>query len=353
MRLLKLLFVALIAMGACCPVGMIWADSPTLDPGEAATLAYLREFSKYKWDIYRGSGAEAGPRPEEPRLLALAAEEWRRMATLKNLLGFYGIEDPVVSYDYWVYSDGFLTDDLDIRLYVNWGTRTWQFRNCAYLEEMNIRDLREAIVETDESALSETYMAMLERSYSNLVILATALYGGDPTSYPAQLLEQADVDQIMANTTPAPFEEDFVINAGLNDSWFDPATNGQGFFIAVYPDSDTIVLSWLTYDTEAPAQDADAHLGDPCQRWFMAQGQFQGDLADLAVYSSGGGIFNQGTPVPMLNQIGHMSVQFDSCNSGILTFYLPGVSASGAIPIQRVSPDNVALCEALATAVAR
>jgi hypothetical protein len=326
---------------------------PTLKPNEAATLSYLREFSKYKWDIYRGSGSEMGPMPEEPILLALASDERRRMDTFKDLLDYYGIEDPVVSYDYWVYSDGFLTEDLNLRTYfVGWSLRPGQFENCAYLEEMNIRDLRQAIAETDESLLFHAYADMLGDSYSNLVVLAAWLHE-NPANYTAQLLNQADVDQIIAGTAPLPIRDISVINAGLNDAWFDPATSGQGFFISVYPDTETIIMSWLTYDTEAPSQDVNANLGDPCQRWFTAQGHYQGPAADLVVYSSSGGLFDQTAPAPVLREIGSISLHFEHCNSGTVTYDLPGISATGVIRIQRVALDNVALCETLTDTTAR
>jgi hypothetical protein len=269
------------------------------------------------------------------------------MDTLKDLLDYYGIEDPVVSYELWAFSDGFLTDDLNGRMFVGFGTRRWHFTNCAYLEEMNIRDLRAAIAETDESLLSEAYEEMLGDSYSNLVVLAAWLHE-NPVRYDAQLLEQEDVDRIIAGTAPVPIGEFFVINAGLNDAWFDPATAGQGFFISVYPETGTIIMSWLTFDTEAPAQVANAHLGDPCQRWFTAQGQYQGAAADLVVYSSSGGIFDAVTPGPVLQEIGSISLQFEHCNYGTVTYDLPSIAATGVIPIQRIAPDNVPLCETLA-----
>lgn len=352
MNLLKMICISFAAIVACCPLGSILADSPTLDSSEAETVSYLREFSKYKWDIYRGSGEQMGPIPEEPILLALASDERLRMDALKDLLDFFGIADPVVSYEPWVYSDGFLNEDLEIRTYVGWGSRRGHFLNCAYLEEMMIRDLRQAIAETDESLLYERYMLMLERSYSHLVVLVRWLHD-DPARYDAQLLEQADVDQIIADTPPLPIGDDFVINAGLNDAWFDPATGGQGFFISVYPETDTIILSWLTFDTETPAQHVNAHLGDPCQRWFTAQGHYQGAVAELVVFSSSGGIFNQAMPVPVLEEIGSISLEFQHCNHGTATYDLPGISASGVMPIQRVALDNVALCETLSTTTAR
>jgi hypothetical protein len=344
MKLHKMLLIAFAAMLTYCPFETILADSTTLDSSEAESLSYLREFSKYKWDIYRGSGSQMGPVPEEPILLALAVEEKHRMDTFKNLLDYYGIEDPVVSYEYWVYSDGFLTEDLNNRTFVGWGTRTWHFENCAYLEEMNIRDLRQAIAETDESLLSETYTAFLGDSYSNLVVLATWLHG-DPADYDAQLLEQEDVDQILAGTAPLPIGNGFVINPGLNDAWYDPAMDGQGFFLAVYPETATVFLGWFTYDMEFPGQDANASLGDACQRWLTAQGPYDGAQAELVVYNSSGGLFGASQPVPDLEPIGSITLQFEDCENGSVSYDLPGIGIFGVIPIERVAPDNVAACE--------
>ena len=35
---------------------------------------------------------------------------------------------------------------------------------------------------------------------------------------------------------------EFVINSGLNDAWYYPETDGQGFFITVFPDLETVSL---------------------------------------------------------------------------------------------------------------
>ena len=48
----------------------------------------------------------------------------------------------------------------------------------------------------------------------------------------------------------------FLINAGLNDAWYFPDTDGQGFFITVFPDLGAVSLAWFTYDTELPPLDA-------------------------------------------------------------------------------------------------
>ena len=56
------------------------------------------------------------------------------------------------------------------------------------------------------------------------------------------------------------------INAGLNDAWFNPDTDGQGFFIGVFPDLGVASLAWFTYDTELPDEGASANLGDAGHR---------------------------------------------------------------------------------------
>lgn len=353
MSILRILFIAFVAMVAYSPFPTCLADTPTLTSSEAETLTYLRVFSKYKWDFYRGSGSQQGPIPEEPMLLALADLEKQRLDTLEVLLDYYSIADPVVSYEIWVYPEGYISDDLMQRTFdVGWGTRPMQVQDCAYLEEMNIIDLRLAIAETDELQLSDAYTDMLDESYSNLVVLVGWLEEYS-AGYAPQLLDQEDFDQIIASNVPSPVGEYFVINEGLNDAWFDPETSGQGFYITVYPSTQTIIMSWLTFDMETPDSGATAHLGDPCQRWFTAQGHYDGAAADLVVYSASGGVFNQSTYKPVLDEVGSISLEFEHCNSGTVTYDLPDISASGEIPIQRVALDNVELCKTLAKTAAR
>mgnify|MGYP000271163598 CR=1 FL=1 len=59
---------------------------------------------------------------------------------------------------------------------------------------------------------------------------------------------------------------------GDNDAWFDPETDSQGVFITVFPDLGFVSLAWFTYDTEIPAEDAEANLGDAGHRWITALG---------------------------------------------------------------------------------
>ena len=139
----------------------------------------------------------------------------------------------------------------------------------------------------------------------------------------------------------------FNINPGLNDAWYNLETDGQGFFINVFPDTGIMFLSWFTYDTERPDDSVSANLGDPGHRWLTAQGAFAGNEAVLDITITSGGIFDSGTPVPDKTQDGTMVVTFTGCNQGTVSYDIPSIGRQGVVPIQRVVPDNVALCEQL------
>ena len=154
---------------------------------------------------------------------------------------------------------------------------------------------------------------------------------------------------VMSNLSVAPIapEPEIDINQGMSDSWFSPATNGQGFFIVVYPEIKLVFLAWFTFDTERPAADVMAQLGGPGQRWVTAQGNYDGNRADLEVFVSSGGVFDQGTPVPGTVKDGTMTVEFSGCNSAIIQYDIPSVNRQGEVAVERVATDNVSMCEEL------
>ena len=139
----------------------------------------------------------------------------------------------------------------------------------------------------------------------------------------------------------------FVINPGLTDAWFNPATAGQGFLITVFQETGIVFLAWFTYDLERPPQDVIAHLGEPGHRWLTAQGPYDGDTAVLDVYVSSGGVFDSTEPAvgPPVKD-GTLTIHWTGCNSGIVSYDLAS-AGQGMIPIERIVLDNVALCEAL------
>jgi hypothetical protein len=142
------------------------------------------------------------------------------------------------------------------------------------------------------------------------------------------------------------------MNAGLNDAWYNPETDGQGFFITVFPDLGAVSLAWFTYDTELPAEDATANLGDPGHRWFTAVGPIEGNQAIMQIELTSGGIFDAASIIERTDPPGSdgtIILTFDSCNSGTIEYDIPSINRQGLIPIQRVADDNVVICEALST----
>jgi len=154
----------------------------------------------------------------------------------------------------------------------------------------------------------------------------------------------------MTGTITVEASAAFTINAGLNDAWYDPVTDGQGFFITVFPDLNAVSLAWFTYDTELPAEDATANLGDPGHRWLTAVGLIEGNKANMQIEMTSGGLFDTATVIERTDPPGSdgtITLTFDSCSSGTVEYDITSINQQGIVPIQRVAGDNIALCEAL------
>jgi hypothetical protein len=140
----------------------------------------------------------------------------------------------------------------------------------------------------------------------------------------------------------------FTINPGLNDAWYEPATDGQGFYFVIFPDLELMSLAWFTYDTERPPADVTATVGEPGHRWVTALGPYEGDTAMLDVILTSGGVFDMPMPDDAPDPdaaYGTMTVVFNDCNTAELTYDFPGPGVQGTIPLQRIVPDNAAFCE--------
>jgi hypothetical protein len=137
------------------------------------------------------------------------------------------------------------------------------------------------------------------------------------------------------------------INAGLNDAWFSLETDGQGFFFIVFPEIKQMFMAWFTYDIERPPVDVTAALGEPGHRWLTAQGGYEDNVAVLDVYETSGGEFDSPLPVPVTEQDGEITVEFNTCNSGTVIYDIPSIDRRGIVPIRRIALDNVPLCYSL------
>ena len=162
----------------------------------------------------------------------------------------------------------------------------------------------------------------------------------------------AEENMVMTAVSEKPEVVPFVMNAGLNDAWYDPDTDGQGFFITVFPELNFISLAWFTYDTELPADDASANLGDPGHRWMTAGGAIEGNRAVMNITITTGGLFDTPTETQRTDPPGSdgtITITFEDCGAGLVEYDITSIDQQGSVPIERVADDNIALCEALIT----
>ena len=123
---------------------------------------------------------------------------------------------------------------------------------------------------------------------------------------------------------------------GLTGAWANPATEGQGMVIDLYPDllatgNGYVFGAWYTYDTTSGGADHN--------RWYTYQADVTdgASSADVVIYRSTGGTFaaNGGTTTVA---VGTGTLAFGSCTSASFTYAFDD-GRSGTIPLTRLMPD--------------
>ena len=125
---------------------------------------------------------------------------------------------------------------------------------------------------------------------------------------------------------------------GLTGSWYEPATDGQGFEIEVFPDlvaagTGAVQLSWFTFDTVAGGADR--------QRWYTLSGSMVTGqaTASLTIYRNIDGNFNA-PPITNGNAVGNATLSFDTCTSGQLSYnFTDGSGRTGSIQLTRITQN--------------
>lgn len=128
------------------------------------------------------------------------------------------------------------------------------------------------------------------------------------------------------------------LQTGLTGTWYEPATGGQGFMVAVYGDTlygqGTVLASWLTYDNIVG--------GAERQRWYtlsgtVVRGQTQ---VSMTIYQNIGGNFNA-PPITTAIPVGTATLSFDSCTSGQLVYdFTDGSGRASTIPLSRLTQND-------------
>jgi hypothetical protein len=124
---------------------------------------------------------------------------------------------------------------------------------------------------------------------------------------------------------------------GLTGSWWEPASDGQGLEVEIFPNpssgTGSIFVSWFTYDTVIG--------GAERQRWYTAQGQAVTGQpnAALTIYRNTGGNFNA-LPVTEPLPVGTATLSFATCASGQLAYnFTDGTGRTGTLALTRLTQN--------------
>ena len=213
---------------------------------------------------------------------------------------------------------------------------------------LTFTDCENGTVEYDIPSIDRNGIVPIQRVVADNIELCKALKDVAVTQQ-SNITQKSDINDAVTSGIPVPVIETPLMdemNPGLNDAWYYPDTDGQGFFITVFPVIEKVVLSWFTYDTVRPGDDVTANLGDPGHRWFNALGDYSGNQAVLDISIASGGLFDTPTEVTEIND-GSILLTFTDCENGTVEYDIPSIDRSGIVPIQRVVADNIVLCEAL------
>jgi len=131
----------------------------------------------------------------------------------------------------------------------------------------------------------------------------------------------------------------FQINVGHSGAWFNPDTSGQGQLIDVEPERQVMFVSWFTY--------TDAASDNPFeQRWLTAEGNYSGNTAELVLWETLGGRFDD--PQEVTNTpIGEVTLSFTDCGQGQMTYSFDEEGLQGEFPLIRLIPGSGNICEEL------
>jgi endonuclease I len=256
--------------------------------------------------------------------------------------------------------------------FTNGRWEVWQDRRGDIARAMFYMDVRYAGGTHGETGASEPDLILTDE----LTLIASTNTGNnEPVAYMGMLKtllqwheeDPVDAMEIQHHTTVSNYQQNrnpfvdhpewvacvfgddcpvFQINAGLNDAWYNPETDGQGFFITVFPDLGIVLLAWFTYDTGLPPEDAKANLGDAGHRWFTAVGIIEGNQSIMDIEMTSNGIFDEPSDVQR-RQDGTIKLTFEDCESGVVEYHIPSINEINTFPIQRVAKDNTLLCKQL------
>ena len=169
-----------------------------LDYEEEQSLIFMREEEKLARDVYLTFYEQW----EDTVFANIAESEQTHTDTIEDMLEKYGLPDPVVDDTIGVFVNSFLLEKYYELVAKGQVSELDALMVGAFIEELDIIDLQEAVEQTDEEDLEQLYSNLMRGSRNHLRAFAERIEEAAGEDYSAQLLDQEAVDAIV-NT---PFE---------------------------------------------------------------------------------------------------------------------------------------------------
>ena len=291
-----------------------------IDAVEIETLVFMREEEKLARDVY----ATLHERWNANVFQNIADSEQRHMDAVATLLARYSIDDPVVDGSVGAFTNPDLAAAYTA-LVARGETSLLEAMNVGgYIEELDIRDLRVAIAGTDEAEIQAVYENLLQGSTQHLRAFVSHVEALG-VAYLAQVLEQADVDALVAGAS--------VLTQTADGSWMVTGHSGEGMVFDVTADG-TFVMYWFTYDTE----------GNPFWMGGIAP-LAAGDAIVVDLYSYHGPVFGSAyDPAALAEEPwGQATVEFHDCTHGTVAWMSAG--GVGEYAIERLYFTGGSTCD--------
>jgi len=169
-----------------------------LDYEEEQSLIFMREEEKLARDVYLTFHEQW----EKPVFANIAESEQTHTDTIEEMLEKYGVPDPVVDDTIGVFVNSFLLEKYYELVAKGQVSELDALMVGAFIEELDIIDLQEAIDSTDQEDLEQVYSNLMRGSRNHLRAFVELIEDATGEDYSAQLLDQDAVDAI----ADSPFE---------------------------------------------------------------------------------------------------------------------------------------------------
>jgi len=293
-----------------------------LNDNETSTLIWMREEEKLARDTYITLYERWGTRV----FSNISRSEQAHMDALLTMLNYYGVADPISDNTVGVFNDPTLAGLYD-KLVANGRVSALDALYVGgFIEELDIKDLWDAIDESTHADITATYENLLAGSYKHLRAFVSQIEATG-VDYKAQYLEQSEVDEILGESG---------MTAQMADgSWTVTGHKGEGMVIDITTYG-RLVLYWMTYDKQGE------------QMWLLGiTDQTAEAKINLSVNQFSGPVFGPGFDTDDLDiePWGELEINFRDCEFADVNYNSVNGYGVGQVEIQRIYYAAGSLCQ--------